>query len=259
MTIPLGVFCCVTGVSGSGKSTLVNETLYPSVANRLHQAKLRPGRPRRDRRPLADRQDHQHRPVADRPHAALQPGHLHRRLRPHPPDLHPDPGGAGARLQAGPLQLQRQGRALRGLQRRRPDQDRDALPARRLRALRAVSRQALQPRDARGPLQGQEHRRGAGDVGRGCGRLLRERAEDRPPAAHPARRRPRLHPPRPAGDDALRRRGAADQARHRALQSRHRRHPLHPRRADHRPPLRRRRSGCSTCSAGWSRRATRWS
>jgi len=37
------VFCCVTGVSGSGKSTLVNETLYPSIANRLHQAKLRPG------------------------------------------------------------------------------------------------------------------------------------------------------------------------------------------------------------------------
>jgi excinuclease ABC subunit A len=41
--IPLGVFCCVTGVSGSGKSTLVNETVYPAVANRLHQAKLRPG------------------------------------------------------------------------------------------------------------------------------------------------------------------------------------------------------------------------
>jgi excinuclease ABC subunit A len=41
--IPIGVFCCVTGVSGSGKSTLVNETLYPAVANRLHQAKLRPG------------------------------------------------------------------------------------------------------------------------------------------------------------------------------------------------------------------------
>jgi excinuclease ABC subunit A len=43
VTIPLGILCCVTGVSGSGKSTLINETLHHSVANRLHQAKLRPG------------------------------------------------------------------------------------------------------------------------------------------------------------------------------------------------------------------------
>jgi excinuclease ABC subunit A len=42
VAIPLGVFCCVTGVSGSGKSTLVNETLHHAVANRLHQTKLRP-------------------------------------------------------------------------------------------------------------------------------------------------------------------------------------------------------------------------
>jgi excinuclease ABC subunit A len=41
--VPLGVFCCVTGVSGSGKSTLVNEILYKAVANRLHRAKQRPG------------------------------------------------------------------------------------------------------------------------------------------------------------------------------------------------------------------------
>jgi excinuclease ABC subunit A len=43
VAVPLGVFCCVTGVSGSGKSTLVNETLHHAVANRLHRAKLRPG------------------------------------------------------------------------------------------------------------------------------------------------------------------------------------------------------------------------
>jgi excinuclease ABC subunit A len=43
VAVPIGVFCCVTGVSGSGKSTLVNETLHHAVANRLHQAKLRPG------------------------------------------------------------------------------------------------------------------------------------------------------------------------------------------------------------------------
>jgi excinuclease ABC subunit A len=41
--IPLGTLTCVTGVSGSGKSTLVNETLYRSVANRLHRARTRPG------------------------------------------------------------------------------------------------------------------------------------------------------------------------------------------------------------------------
>jgi len=45
--IPLGVFCCVTGVSGSGKSTLVNEVLHKAVANRLHRAKQRPGTHRR--------------------------------------------------------------------------------------------------------------------------------------------------------------------------------------------------------------------
>jgi len=45
--VPLGVFCCVTGVSGSGKSTLVNEVLFKAVANRLHRAKQRPGTHRR--------------------------------------------------------------------------------------------------------------------------------------------------------------------------------------------------------------------
>jgi excinuclease ABC subunit A len=44
---PLGVFTCVTGVSGSGKSTLVNEILFRAVANRLHRAKLRPGKHRK--------------------------------------------------------------------------------------------------------------------------------------------------------------------------------------------------------------------
>ena len=38
-------------------------------------------------------------------------------------------------------------------------QDRDALPARRVRDLRRVQGQALQPRDAGGPVQGQDHRR----------------------------------------------------------------------------------------------------
>jgi len=45
--VPLGVFCCVTGVSGAGKSTLVNEVLHKAVSNRLHRTKQRPGAHRR--------------------------------------------------------------------------------------------------------------------------------------------------------------------------------------------------------------------
>lgn len=43
VSIPLGLFNCVTGVSGSGKSTLINEILYKKLAAELHGAKTRPG------------------------------------------------------------------------------------------------------------------------------------------------------------------------------------------------------------------------
>ena len=36
IAIPLGTFCCVTGVSGSGKSTLINQTLWPIAAHQLN-------------------------------------------------------------------------------------------------------------------------------------------------------------------------------------------------------------------------------
>ncbi|MCI6378105.1 MAG: excinuclease ABC subunit UvrA [Clostridiales bacterium] len=42
--IPLGVFCCVTGVSGSGKSSLVNEIVYKHLARVLNRAKTRAGK-----------------------------------------------------------------------------------------------------------------------------------------------------------------------------------------------------------------------
>ena len=38
LTIPSGLFTCITGVSGSGKSTLINDTLYHLAANELNGA-----------------------------------------------------------------------------------------------------------------------------------------------------------------------------------------------------------------------------
>jgi excinuclease ABC subunit A len=42
VTIPVGTFCCITGVSGSGKSTLINDTLYPAAARKLNAASVTP-------------------------------------------------------------------------------------------------------------------------------------------------------------------------------------------------------------------------
>ncbi len=43
VTIPLGVFCAITGVSGSGKSTLVEQILLPALRRRLYRARVNPG------------------------------------------------------------------------------------------------------------------------------------------------------------------------------------------------------------------------
>jgi excinuclease ABC subunit A len=43
VSIPLGVFNCVTGVSGSGKSSLINEILYKALARDLNRARTKPG------------------------------------------------------------------------------------------------------------------------------------------------------------------------------------------------------------------------
>jgi excinuclease ABC subunit A len=44
ITIPLGLFVCITGVSGSGKSTFVNEILYKKLVQHFHDSRILPGK-----------------------------------------------------------------------------------------------------------------------------------------------------------------------------------------------------------------------
>jgi excinuclease ABC subunit A len=152
VSIPLGAFTCVTGVSGSGKSSLVNEVLYKTLAAELNRVKVRPGRcdgidglqyvdkviaidqspigrtPRSNNPPPT--------PVSFPISATCLPA------RRTPPCAASDPA----------LLLQRPGRPLRGLRRRRAHQNRNAFSAGHLRPLRGLQRQALQPRDPGGAL-----------------------------------------------------------------------------------------------------------
>ena len=226
--IPLGKLICVTGVSGSGKSSLINEVLYKTLASEKNRSKVRPGRCGR---------------IEGLEHVEA-------------------PG-----LRSGALLLQRQGRALRSLLGRRPAEDRDAFPAGRICALRRLRRQALQPRNAGGPVQGQEHRRRAGYDRGGSLRLLPEPAEDPDKDPDALRRGTRLREAGAVQHHALRRRGAAREACDRAVEAQHRQHGLRAGRADHgpayrgrprpRPRGRRRRRRAGLCRHAGGLRAVR--
>ena len=177
-SIPLGTFTCITGVSGSGKSTFTIDTLYATAARTLNGARMLAGHHEtiEGLQYLDKVIDIDQSPIGRTPRSnpATYTGAF-TQIRDWFAGL---PEIAGARLQAGALQLQRQGRALRGVPGRRRAQDRDALPARRLRHLRRLPRRALQPRDAGGEVPRQEHRRRARHDGRGRGRILQGGAAD---------------------------------------------------------------------------------
>ena len=89
---------------------------------------------------------------ADRPHAAIESGHLPEGVRSDPRAVRRDQGRAIARPDRQPLLVQRARRPLRGVPGRRRSARRDAVPRRRVRALRSVRRQAVQAAGARGAL-----------------------------------------------------------------------------------------------------------
>jgi excinuclease ABC subunit A len=141
------LFTCVTGVSGGGKSTFHRDALQGGAA----QAE------RRAREPAEPMTGSTGWNTSTRSSTSTSRPSAARRAPTRPPIPAPSrrsaTGSPACRkprraATAGPLLVQRQGRPLRGLPGRRRHQDRDALPARCLRDLRRVPRQALQPRDA---------------------------------------------------------------------------------------------------------------
>ncbi len=173
--IPLGVLTCVTGVSGSGKSTLVHDVIYAALKRAKGDWDRRVGTHRKlegaefvtdvvlvDQPPIG-------RTPRSNPVTYLKAFDPIRELFAATKDARV------ARADRQPLLVQRAGRPLRGVRGRGRRQRRDAVPRRRLRAVRAVRRQALPAAGARGPLQGPERRSGARPDGARGADVLQQR------------------------------------------------------------------------------------
>ena len=260
VAFPLGAFTCVTGVSGSGKSTLVNEILYKGMAARLNRGtKLRAGEHDGiDGAKLLDKViDIDQSPIGRTPRSnpATYTGvfdHI-RQLFAQTPESKLrgyKPGRFSFNVKGGRCETCQGDGLIKIEMHFLPDV---YVPC------EVCQRQALQPRDARGAVQGQEHRRGARDERRGGGGVLRQRAAHRAPS--PGARRRRAW----ATSSSASRRRRSRAARRSASSS--------PASSARSPPAARSTSStspppactsptstsCSRCSSGWSTRATPWS
>ena len=156
VSFPLKTMTCVTGVSGSGKSSLVMDSLYKHLLLHRGQKANDPGKiggiEGLDNIEKVISIDQS--PIGRTPRS--NPATYTKIFDEIRKIFAGAKGVAQARLPAGPILVQRQGRTVRGVQGRRPDQGGDALPARCVRDLRGVQGQAVQRPDPGGGVQGQE-------------------------------------------------------------------------------------------------------
>ena len=236
--IPLGLFVCVTGVSGSGKSTLVQDVLLRALMQKVYRSRVLPGKHRKltgweqvdkvidiDQSPIGRTPrsnpatytgvfDHVRKLFAQVPEARIrgfQPGRFSFNVR-----------GGRCENCAGDGQIKIEMHFLP-----------DVYVTCEVCKGRRYNRETLEVKYK----------------GRSISDVLEMSVEEAlaffqniPPIARHMQVLfdvgSRLHQAGPAGADALRRRGAADQAGLRAAQARHRQHALRAGRADHRAALR---------------------
>ena len=257
---PIGLFTCVTGVSGSGKSTLVNDTLYAAhrAAPGPHRLRAPQGRTASTGLEHIDRViDIDQSPIGRTPRS--NPGHLHRacsrrcascsrrcRKRARAATT---PGRFSFNVKGGRCEACQGDGVIRVEMHFLPD--------------------VYVPCDV---CKGQRYNRETLEIryrGKTIHDVLEMTIEDAlaffapvpmiaGEAADAAGRGPVVRAARPERDHALRRRGAAREARARTGQARHRPHALHPRRAHHRPAFPRRGAAAARCCIGCATRATPW-
>ncbi len=185
------------------------------------QADRNAGDVSRAARPRADRGCDHGGPDADRAHHALEPRELCRRLGCDSQHLRERAARERAQVHRRHVQLQLRQRPVPDLRRQRLRARRDAIPVGRVPALPGLQRQALPRRGARGRGGKKvDRRRARADRVRGARFLSRPpggargaQAVSRSGARASGRRRARVPARRPACADALRRRGAAAEAR----------------------------------------------
>ena len=255
---PLSALVCVTGVSGSGKSSLVNETLARALARRLGGSGAQAG-PASPACAASARSTSWSRSISRRSaarRAAIRPrtpacSTKSARCSPAPAR----PGSAATRPAASASTSK--GAAARSA---------------RGRACGKIEMNFLPDLYVTCPVcEGQRFNRQTLEVryrGRSIADVLDMRVDEAVEffenfpqiarlLAQPAGSRAGLPDARAVVDHALRRRGPAHQAGHRTGPRRHRQDALHPRRADHRPALRRHPQAAGRAAAGWSTWATR--
>ena len=226
----------------------------------LYRARDEARRAPRDRRDRASRQGDRHRSVADRPHAAVEPGHLHRALRPHPrrcsrstPDARArgyKPGRFSFNVKGGRCETCQGDGTIKIEMHFLPDV---------YVTCEVCQGPPLQPRDARGQVQGQVDRRRAGHADRG------RRSSSSRRSRKLRRRLQTLHDvgldymrAGAARHHALRRRGPAGEAGTRAVQASR---PGARSTSWTSPPpacTSTTSRSCCRCCNGWSMPATRW-